>query len=415
MMARRIGVVALAGMLLASISMQGAFAHEFTGSESAQFLGLVEKVRAHLGLIEQNIEDDNLELAQIHAERAADSLDEDTLAEIAERNERIAEDLPATIEELEGILSQASPEEQQAIQISTEAGSLLEEAVAVRIDPEQLTNATTQALTAANVADEVLAQYSAAFGMQANGDHDTHSDSMEGNMTMTTSMEESMEIVDMASLQMAQQLAGRLGQMYTELEALAPEGSEEPLGALEGAIDELRAAVDQEAPLDEVTVIIHNQVHQNLGEAFGLELEGQDGADERIMLEGTTEDENYVVEVEWVSADIGEENMFTIMIMDEEGNHLEDAMYDIMLLRDDQVLQETVRTDQTVEEQHYTFDEAGSYILRIENIEGESTVEIPMQVVPEFPAVLVAAVAAGIGVAMFAGLRLKRDRRLGGF
>jgi hypothetical protein len=57
-------------------------------------------------------------------------------------------------------------------------------------------------------------------------------------------------------------------------------------------------------------------------------------------------------------------------------------------------------------DQHYTFDEEGSYTLRIENINGSGgseAVEIPMQVTPEFPLGVFGAAAAALGTMVIAG------------
>ncbi|MGI0039111.1 MAG: hypothetical protein ACREAO_04775, partial [Nitrososphaera sp.] len=57
-------------------------------------------------------------------------------------------------------------------------------------------------------------------------------------------------------------------------------------------------------------------------------------------------------------------------------------------------------------DQHYTFDEQGSYTLRIENIDGSGkseAVEIPMQVTPEFPLGAFGIAAVALGTALAAG------------
>ena len=95
-----------------------------------------------------------------------------------------------------------------------------------------------------------------------------------------------------------------------------------------------------------------------------------------------------------------------IEIMDEQGNHLDEATYDIVLLKDGEHLDDTHRTNQTATDQHYTFEEQGSYMLRIENIDGSGeseAVEIPMQVTPEFPLGAFGIAAAALGTMVAAG------------
>lgn len=119
-----------------------------------------------------------------------------------------------------------------------------------------------------------------------------------------------------------------------------------------------------------------------------LETVQAEGADQPIMLEGSSTSGNFKVQINWTSNDIGKENTFAVKILDAEGNELSDATYSIMLFKGEEHLNETHREDQNVAEQKYTFDEEGSYTLRIENINGSGTqdgIEIPMQVTPEFP------------------------------
>ena len=75
-------------------------------------------------------------------------------------------------------------------------------------------------------------------------------------------------------------------------------------------------------------------------------------------------------------------------IMDTDGQTLSGAKYDVMLFKGDQHLKEIHRAGQTAAMQNYTFQDEGSYALRIENINGSGEsdgISIPMQVTPEFP------------------------------
>jgi hypothetical protein len=74
--------------------------------------------------------------------------------------------------------------------------------------------------------------------------------------------------------------------------------------------------------------------------------------------------------------------------MDASGHEIPEATCDIILCKGDQHLGESHRADQKASEQSLTFDEQGSYTLRIENIndsgENNSSISIPIQVTPEF-------------------------------
>jgi hypothetical protein len=82
-----------------------------------------------------------------------------------------------------------------------------------------------------------------------------------------------------------------------------------------------------------------------------------------------------------------------------------------MLFKEDQHLNETHRSGQTTAMQNYTFQEEGSYALRIENINGtgeNDAISIPIQVTPEFPLGVFTLMAVTVAAMVIA----TRSRRL---
>jgi hypothetical protein len=162
----------LAGSLVFSTSHL-AYAHTFSTSESADFLSLVEQIRAETALVSMNLENNNITLAQTHAEKASSLLNNSTLDEIWEVNTRIADSLETGLEQLEGnVTSLASTPQgqtpQDRIQSVNETvmtlDDLLAEAVTVRIESDQQNNATTWALVVADLVNTVLGDYGNATG-----------------------------------------------------------------------------------------------------------------------------------------------------------------------------------------------------------------------------------------------------------
>ena len=90
----------LAGSLLTPGS-HFAYAHTFSSSESAEFLSLIDQIRAETQLVTMNLENNNVTLAQAHAQKAAALLDNFTISEIRERNNRIADSLVSGLGQLE--------------------------------------------------------------------------------------------------------------------------------------------------------------------------------------------------------------------------------------------------------------------------------------------------------------------------
>ena len=201
--------------LLMSLVLVGSFmfpashlvyAHTFSTSESAEFLSLVDQIRAETGLVTVNLESNNATLAQAHAEKASIILNNDTLDEIRERNNRIADSLEAGLEQLEGNLTSLASASQGQIpqdriqninQAVMSLNDTMAEAVTIRVEGEQQNNATTWATVLADLVNVVLSDYGNATGASFDLTDMSNMAGMGGkqlddtsNMTMMTSDEQ---------------------------------------------------------------------------------------------------------------------------------------------------------------------------------------------------------------------------------
>jgi hypothetical protein len=77
-------------------------------------------------------------------------------------------------------------------------------------------------------------------------------------------------IVNAADYQTAQALAKRLKVLFTDMKTFAPVNSTESVAKVEEGIIQLGLAVDQKAPVDDVEIIIHGQIHPNLQRIYNL-------------------------------------------------------------------------------------------------------------------------------------------------
>jgi hypothetical protein len=276
-----------------------AYAHEFSGDESASFLALVESIKTELQLVESNLAF-NITLAEEHATHAQEHLDNHTIEEIAENNERLARDLPAALEDLHNSVTNSTV---QQIQTKIQnINDLLSETVSVRIESEQINNSTVWALVIANLADGVISHYGTAYGIETeeaeehshpenNSDNMTHNDTeimtetasaeenithdeiADSNMTHGNATAENITIVSMAHYQTAQALVGRTQQLFTEqVKQLAPANSTEFIADLEAGLAHLKQAIDNKEPFTNVDVILHSEVHPNLGKTYNLQV-----------------------------------------------------------------------------------------------------------------------------------------------
>jgi hypothetical protein len=213
----------IAGSLLIPASYL-AYAHTFSSSESADFLSLVEQIKAETALVSMNLENNNVTLAQTHVEKASSLLTNSTLDEIWEVNTRIADSLETGLEQLEqNIMSLASstpqgqlPQDriQSANQTVTSINDLLAEAVTVRIESEQRNNATTWAYALADLVNAVLSDYGNATGSSFDL---TNMSNLEANSTSSSISNMTTNIVDEAAYQSAQYISNNtILQLFTE-------------------------------------------------------------------------------------------------------------------------------------------------------------------------------------------------------
>jgi hypothetical protein len=263
----RVSVLLFAAVMSAALVLypgQRALAHTFSGDESATFLTMIEEIRVQTMLAQENIDDP--ELATHHAEHAAEALTDDAIEELAERNERVATELPASLEELESAAESGEGVEQ----IAGDIEALLGEAVDIRIEQEQLANSTIRALVVANLVDEALVHYGEAVGFEGNMT-DMSSMNMTGSGMSGMSMEDH-EIVSDVDHQSAVAFAQRAQVLYGEIKQDAIEGSAAAVEELDAAFPEFVSAIDEGAPAMDVMNIAHGRLHPNLMVAYDLQV-----------------------------------------------------------------------------------------------------------------------------------------------
>jgi hypothetical protein len=286
-------------------NIQIAYAYNFTSNESASFLAFVEQLQTESELVHSNLANNNVSLAQAHANKAAALLTPNITEEFAEENQRVANDLRTAINSLQNISSR--PLEKQSVDLLVnDIDSILEEAVTTRIEQEQRNNATIQALALVDLTNMILEDYGNAYAvrfdmtnmsdmaimgsnnnsmvakydMSAVGNNNNmsmssvnNSSNMRMNMGSGGETNKSSSIVNMSSYRSAQALAAKAMETYdSELEPIAPRNAAAFLANLENGLTQLNDAVrNKTSPMD-IMVIIHTQVQPSLLQAFGLEL-----------------------------------------------------------------------------------------------------------------------------------------------
>ena len=274
----KMSALLLAGMALVGMTYstagQRAFAHNFSEDESATFLVDIWAAKVHLMLVGKNL--NNPDAALEHIEYIHMIISDEILNEIAERNERIAEDVPAALDDL-AIMIENGEDRSVMIGQFRDISNLFAEAVSVRIDSEHIEEPHVQALIVAGLLDNALASYEQAYGVASSErDHDATEEgehmeegSMEDGHMKEGSMEHK-EIVNHDAYTAAKAFATLAKNTFLR-EKLVNEGSEKAHDAESGLV-KLRNEIYAKHSVDDVTVAVHIGVHDNLRQAFGLEL-----------------------------------------------------------------------------------------------------------------------------------------------
>jgi hypothetical protein len=152
------------------------------------------------------------------------------------------------------------------------------------------------------------------------------------------------------------------------------------------------------------------QVNSNNSNTLGNNTSVSSGSN---VLQGISNDGAFTVMVDWKSNNINKENTFNLTFINSNSSEqIKDIPYDIMLFKDDQHITESHRSAQRAEQQKYVFADQGSYTLRIENINNTgASIDLPMQVIPEFPLSIFALMIALFGTIIIATRSKLADSR----
>jgi hypothetical protein len=251
---------------------QMVYAHTFSGDESAAFLALVRQIGAELGLVNSNLPS-NITLAQEHAGHATEHLDANTTKELAERNERVSNDLTRELSDLQASLkAKPIPASQVVNDEVTNINATLQDAIAARIEQDQLSNSTVNALAINDILGEVLEAYGAAYGIEEEEEEEegNNETGTTDNTTETADDQNTTAIVDLAEYQSAQSYANESKQMLNEIKALAPSNATSAISDVENGINEMIIAINNKSSFPTVDEIVDDKVLPSLKTAFNL-------------------------------------------------------------------------------------------------------------------------------------------------
>jgi hypothetical protein len=271
-------------------SLENSFAHDFSSDESAQFLTIVDRIKVESELAANSSDNNNLSLAQLHANNALLNYDSHTKDEISERNERIANELDDTLNQLLKEVKSQTDQSQLTDTVET-ITAILEEAISTRIDEEQLNNSTIQVLVLANIVDTALQNYGDAYNVgidltnMSNMIKDTTTNDTTTNKHIkhgSTNVSMHSNIVNSTNYESALGFSNNaLDKYYNEISTSSPQLSEENnnnitsqnyLKKLEDELIEFNNAIKNKDNPMKVMKIVHTQIHPNLQILFNLKI-----------------------------------------------------------------------------------------------------------------------------------------------
>jgi len=296
-------VVAATSLLLfggSSIYNNKIYGHNFAGDESASFLALMDQIQTEMSLINTNLIDDNQSLAKDHLKQIKELYTKNIKKEIAERNERIANEISSILNET-SIAIEKNNNNQDISDSVKNFNDVLAEAISVRIDSDALTNATINAIHFANLVNSIDLSYSNAFGLKPmnmstmnmgnnssmshgnNTNNNTmpnmkmnHGDSMTSMSKHTdnnSNTTDNITIANMASYQTANELTNEAIELFNStIKQNIPSNATENAKAIESGLQQLKNMIESKASYNKIMGIIHGTIQTNTQEVFNLPL-----------------------------------------------------------------------------------------------------------------------------------------------
>src|ERR671921_1594899 len=310
---------------------QKVYAHMFTADETASFLAFADQLQVESKLVQTNLVNNNLSLAQNHANKAASLLTPSVVIEIEEQNQKIADDLTTAVSGLQKISSSSQKQQQMVKKLVSDINSTTVEAVNIRIkqgqgDPSNFlekgieflrgvfggggeeandkidVDETTKPIAFADLVDSVLINYGNAYRVNFDMTNMSNMAMMVGNsssmamvdmadknnsnnssgsmnigsmnttmMNMNSKTNRNYSLVDMTDYQSAQALAAKAQEIFNnELKSTAPNNSSAFITNLENGLRQLNGSIKNKVSPVDIMTIVHTQIHPNLLEIFNL-------------------------------------------------------------------------------------------------------------------------------------------------
>ncbi len=343
---KHFSIVLIAGILFNSVYMSNtdinnaivhkAQGHSFTPDDHASFIASIDQFNEESKLVQTSIANNNLTLAQAHAGKAANLFFQNLMFEIAEKDQKTAEDLSIGVKILQNITSSASSsssssaavfgQQQQVNQLvkdlDTKVGEITTTTIRQQeggsgfLDPvfgaissifgekKDEGNTKLHSLRVAELVDMVLRSYGNAYAVSFDMTNMSNMAMVDDNSTMSksssmtddnnsdlimdqmdnmhsspmtksgNSMSKNHSPINVAEYQSAQALSAKALEIFNnELEPMTPDnGSTVSISNLENGLIQLNHSIRDKASPMDIMMVVHTQIHPNLLEAFSIPL-----------------------------------------------------------------------------------------------------------------------------------------------
>jgi hypothetical protein len=274
-------ILLLVGSLSVAITYpfkQVAYAHTFTGDESASLLSVIRILQAESNLVQTNLAS-NLSLAQEHGKVVVGIVNANHTFgilpnEVSENNKRVAADIVSAANVLQtAVKSNPSPTRADVKAKIDNLNATLQEAIAVRVPKDHVSNSTINGEATKDLVNETLRQYGYAFGISsANRGNATNINS---SAFATPGVAPSRNIVlNMSAYQSAQALASQAQGMLTETKALLPtnvtSATTSTIAKVASDLSQLKNVIDTKSPYGNVASLVQKTIYPDLDGAFRL-------------------------------------------------------------------------------------------------------------------------------------------------
>ncbi len=241
---------------------QPAYAHTFTGDESASFLSVMKILQAENNLVMTNLAS-NPTLAQEHANAVVKVVNGNHTFgvlpdEVSENNKRVASDIIKGANALQtAVNSKTAPASADVGAKINYLNGVLQEAVTVRVPKTHVNNSTINAQSTRDLVNETLRQYGYAFGI-----------SKGKNIAAASS------ISNMSAFQSAQELASQSQSMLSQAKSLVPKNETSTMttsiSKVTTDLTQLKNNINTKHQYDTVANLVQKTIYPDLNTAFHL-------------------------------------------------------------------------------------------------------------------------------------------------